>query len=89
MIEIQQAPLEKTPELLAEAKNHFKEWFELYPEIKNPTDCNTQDKYAYFVEKGWPQLELMQKARKQNEKKYGYPFEWTKPEYWQLEGVAG
>ena len=88
MVAIRPAPLEKTPELAEQAKNHFQGWFELHPGIKNPTDCNTQDKYAYFVERGWTQLELMQKARKQNKKTYGYPFEWTKPEYWELEGVV-
>ncbi len=82
MAAIKPAPLESTPELLGQAKSHFQEWFELHPNTKNPTDCNTQDKYAYFVEKGWHQLELMQKARKQNRKEHGYPFEWTKPEYW-------
>jgi hypothetical protein len=79
---IRPAPLEKTPELVVKAKSYFKEWFELHPGVKNPTDCNKKEKYAYFVEKGWSQLKLMQVARKQNKKKYGYPFEWTKPGYW-------
>jgi len=60
----------------------FQQWFSRYPLIPNPTDVNKQEKYDFVVEIGWPQFSLMQRARKGNIKEYGYPFPWTKAEYW-------
>ncbi len=69
------------------AKALYGEWFSQYPDIKNPSDINCQTKYDYFMTAGWETLQLMQQARKGNVKQYGYPFEWTKSEYWELAGV--
>ena len=64
------------------AKLLFQRWFSRYPDIPNPTDVNKQEKFNFVVEIGWPQFSLMQQTRKGNIKEYGYPFPWTKAEYW-------
>jgi len=66
----------------AKAQKLFGQWFSLHPHIPNPTDVNKQEKYDFVAEIGWPQFSLMQRARKSNIKQYGYPFPWTKAEYW-------
>lgn len=71
-----------SPEDAAMAKLLFKEWFERYPNIENPTDINKKEKHEYMAEIGWKQFQLMQRARKTNTKVYGYPFPWTKKDYW-------
>ena len=65
-----------------EAKRLFGEWFGKYPDVKNPSDINTELKFYEFVDMGWEKLRLMQKARKCNVRRFGYPFEWTKADYW-------
>ena len=67
------------------AKALFSDWFSKYPNIKNPTDINSRQKYDYFMKAGWETLQLMQKARKTNVGQYGYPSPWTKAEYWTTE----
>lgn len=64
------------------AKILFKEWFDRYPAIDNPTDINKQEKYNYMVELGWKRFMLMQRARKTNTAINGYPFPWTRAVYW-------
>jgi len=66
-----------------EAKRLYGEWFNLFPGVKNPSDINSEVKFNYFGRIGWESLRLMQKARKCNVKRFDYPFEWTKAEYWE------
>lgn len=47
------------------------------------------EKTHYFVKVEFFPCGKIEPPPKQNKKTYGYPFEWTKPEYWELEGVAG
>jgi len=75
-------PHPMTPEEQDKAKTLYGEWFAKYPGVKNPSDINCQTKYDHFMKAGWENLQLMQRARKSNVKKYGYPSPWTKPEYW-------
>lgn len=37
----------------------------MYPDIKNPSDINSQEKADFLVKKGFENISLMQKARKQ------------------------
>ena len=67
----------------ARAKELFREWFERHPYLANPTDINREEKYDYAVEIGWSAFGLMQRARKSNVAAYGYPYPFTKAEYWQ------
>ncbi|MCP4477433.1 MAG: hypothetical protein GY818_05015 [Planctomycetaceae bacterium] len=71
-----------TPEEQEEAKRLYGEWFALFPDVKNPSDINSELKFNYFIGLGWEALRLMQKARKCNVSRFGYPFEWTKADYW-------
>ena len=80
---ITQAGLEKNPQRLALAKHLYDVWFTLHPDMRNPTDINNETKYLHFMNEGWETLSLMQEARKQNVARYGYPFPWTQPEYWE------
>lgn len=57
-------------------------WFAKYPTVKNPTDVNSRVKYDFAVQVGWEKLSLMLRARKANTAANGYPYPWTKPEYW-------
>ena len=82
-------PPPMSPEEQEEAKALFELWFSEHPHIPNPTDVNKQEKYYFAVSIGWPRLSLMQRARKNNVKQYGYPFPWTKREYWELASVVG
>lgn len=50
----------------------FKEWFRLHPDQKNPTDLNTQEKWDWMMNKGFPAFRVMQQARKRGE-------EWSRP----------
>jgi hypothetical protein len=67
---------------LRTAKQLYARWFAKYPTAKNPTDVNTRAKYDFAVAIGWEKLSLMLRARKANTEKNGYPFPWTKPDYW-------
>ena len=64
------------------AKSLFQEWFLEKNGGKNPSDVNTFEKYMFSIKKGWENLELMQRARKANTDKNGYPYPWTKREHW-------
>ena len=59
------------------AKRLFEAFFQENPGAKNPTDINTKAKFDYAVRIGWESLHLMQKARKINTRKNGYPYPWT------------
>lgn len=72
-----------TQEDIALAKILFKEWFSRHPNIHNPTDINKREKFNFMAEIGWKKFMLMQRARKTNIRVYGYPFPWTKADYWQ------
>lgn len=61
-----------------QAKRLFNAWFTVHPDIKNPTDPNTKEKYEFIVKIGWKNLSLMQRARKGNVAANGYPYPWTK-----------
>ena len=65
------------------ARNLYGKWFRENPKVKNPSDVNSSDKFNFAMDIGWPRLALMQKARKANTGKYGYPYPWTKWEYWE------
>ena len=65
------------------ARGLFQEWFTANPGIKNPTDPNTQEKYDNMVRLGWELFSLMQQARKFNTEINGYPYQWTRWEYWE------
>lgn len=47
------------------AKSLYKEFWSMYPDIKNPSDINSQEKADFLVKKGFDNISLMQKARKQ------------------------
>jgi hypothetical protein len=53
------------------ARRLYDEWFGLYPETKNPSEINTEEKAMFLLNRGWNNLKLMQTARKQG-------FEFTK-----------
>ncbi len=65
------------------AKELYKIWFSRNPDIKNPSDINREEKFDFAVDIGWYGVELMQRARKANTKKNGFPFDWTKQKYWE------
>ena len=60
------------------AKQLYEIFFNQYPNLKNPSDINCEEKYHFALCIGWQNLQLMQKARKNNIKKYNYPYPWTK-----------
>ncbi len=70
--------LTKPEEQLAEEL--YRRWFVRYSDLKNPTDINSKEKFEYAFEIGWNNFSLMQKARKANTVKNGFPYPWTKPE---------
>ena len=59
------------------AKKLYKEFWDKYPNIPNPTDINTKEKFDFFKTKTYEDLQLMQQARKIGSKTY--PF--TKENY--------
>ena len=67
------------------ARDLFREWFTANPGVKNPTDPNTREKYDNMVRLGWELFSLMQQARKFNTEINGYPYQWTRWEYWERE----
>jgi hypothetical protein len=69
-------------EEMKEARGLYKIWFEKYPKISNPTDMNCVPKWHFITEIGPEKTVLMQRARKGNLKKDGYPYPWTKGKYW-------
>ena len=48
-----------------EAKKLYQEFWELNPDMKNPSDINKQEKADFLKKKGFENISLMQKARKQ------------------------
>lgn len=59
-----------TPQTLSEAQVElaralYEEFWSLYPTQKNPTDINTPQKASFLVMKGFENIRLMQRARKQ------------------------
>ncbi len=67
---------------VSRAKYGFELFFKNHPKTKNPTDINSREKLAFFVNNGFDLLFEMQAARKQNTEKNGKPNPWTKQEYW-------
>ena len=61
-----------THEEESEARELYREFWELHPNIKNPSDINRVEKADFMMRKGFEKIQLMQKARKQA---YGF----TKP----------
>ena len=49
----------------------FDEWFIENPDIKNPSEINSEEKALFLLRKGWNSIKVMQTARKKG-------FEWTK-----------
>ena len=74
------SPLSVTEQ--AEAKELYRKWFGKHPDIANPSDINRKEKHDMAKVVSWETLQLMQKARKSNVKKYGYPHPWTHARYW-------
>jgi hypothetical protein len=64
------------------AKDGFRLWFKNHPGKANPTDINSLEKFVWLRSISFEELQLMQRARKCNTKKFGYPFPWTHWEYW-------
>lgn len=59
-----------SPEQELRAKELYEEFWATYgTHIKNPSDINTIEKAHFLIEKGFEDIALMQKARKQK-----YPF---------------
>jgi len=54
-----------TPSEIKKAKSLYKEFWSMYHDIKNPSDINSQEKADFLVKKGFDNISLMQKARKQ------------------------
>lgn len=54
-----------TPSEVKKAKSLYKEFWSMYPDIKNPSDINSQEKADFLLKKGFDNISLMQKARKQ------------------------
>lgn len=72
-----------TVEEIAIAKGSYRDFFRSHPGVRNPSEINSSEKWRFFADKGWGTLSLMTKARKFNTEAHGYPFPWTKPEYWE------
>lgn len=47
------------------ARSLYQEFWEIYPDIKNPSDINSLEKADFMIKKGFENISLMQKARKQ------------------------
>ena len=47
------------------ARKLYQEFWQLYPQLKNPTDINTPEKASFLIMKGFENIRLMQRARKQ------------------------
>ena len=47
------------------AEKLYDDFFRRYPDLKNPTDLNTREKFEFAVKVGWENYCLMQRARKQ------------------------
>ena len=56
----------------AEARMLYEEFWSMYPNIKNPSEINTNEKAFFLKLKGVQKIRLMQTARKQ-------AYEFTKP----------
>ena len=57
-----------TTKEVKEAKSLYKEFWSIYPDIKNPSDINKPEKASFMIKKGFESISLMQKARKQSYK---------------------
>ncbi len=53
----------------SKAKKLYKEFWKINPNMKNPSDINKPEKADFLTKKGFENIRLMQKARKQ-----GYKF---------------
>jgi len=56
----------------AEARALYKEFWDMHPKIKNPSDINRVEKANFLIQKGFEKIRLMQRARKQ-------AYDFTKP----------
>lgn len=65
-----------------QAQQLYCRWFAKFPKMKNPTDINSRTKYDFAMQIGWEKMRLMMTARKANTDKNGYPYPWTKADYW-------
>jgi hypothetical protein len=54
-----------TPDEEAEARKLYEEFWQKYPDQKNPSDINTPEKANFLIQKGFERVRLMQRARKQ------------------------
>ena len=73
-----------TREEIAIAKGSYRDFFRQYPGVRNPSEINSSEKWHFFADgHGWGTLSLMIKARKAHQEANGFPFPWTKPEYWE------
>ena len=54
-----------TAEEEALARSLYEEFWQQHPTLKNPTDINMVEKANFLVLKGFENIRLMQKARKQ------------------------
>ena len=73
-----------TAEEIAIAKGSYRDFFRSHPGVRNPTDINCSEKWHFFADRsGWGTLSVMVKARKYHQSANGFPFPWTKPEYWE------
>lgn len=54
-----------TPDEEAEARKLYEEFWQKYPNQKNPSDINTPEKATFLILKGFEKIRLMQQARKQ------------------------
>ena len=61
-----------TPEEEDEARKLYEEFWNIHPDIKNPTDINRKEKANFLIQKGFEKIRLMQRARKQ-------AYDFTKP----------
>ena len=60
---------------MAQAKEDYRVWFALYPEILNPSDPDCQTRWDYAGIIGFTRYHAMRKARKAGH-------DWTRLEYW-------
>ena len=63
----------------AEAKALYEEFWAMHPDIRNPSDINRVEKANFLILKGFEQIRLMQRARKQ-------AYDFTRPEEDDMEG---
>ncbi len=62
-----------------QAQEDYGWFFMLYPDSKNPTDMNTQEKWDFVQAIGFERYSYMLAARKAKTK---YRLDFTKPDFW-------